>query len=95
MRRIDIFGPSGVGKSTLLNSLVKNKKKRIWLTSIEAKNKILYNNFKKPKKNLIDYVKNTIYGLQNNRFTPSFDKEKLKKFFLKKHTNIMRLLISH
>ena len=47
MKRIDIFGAPGVGKTTILNSLIKSKKDRIWSTSTEAKHRVLYDNFKK------------------------------------------------
>ena len=85
MIRIDIFGAPGSGKTTLLNALVeKKKKKRVWLTSIEAKHKILHDNFSKKEKNILDYIKDIIYRYKNGKFTPSYDNKKLKNFFSNK-----------
>ena len=80
MKRIDFIGVPGVGKTTIINSLFKNINNRIWLKSSEAKHKILFENFKKYKKEPIDIIKDISYRINKDLFSPSFDSVKLTKF---------------
>lgn len=80
MKRIDIIGAPGAGKSTILNCLVKKRKKGSWLQSSEAFNKVIAEHFSLTPQNLMDYINNYGYKLLKGRPKLPLNEKKYSEF---------------
>lgn len=63
MKRIDIIGAPGAGKSTLVKNVLMENTQREWLTSSEAINEVVAKHFSKPKRTISDFVTDFAFRL--------------------------------
>lgn len=80
MKRIDIIGAPGAGKSTILNNAVKKRKKGTWLQSTEAFNKVIAEYFSLSPQNLADYINNYGHKLLKGRPKLPLNEKKYSEF---------------
>lgn len=80
MKRIDIIGAPGAGKSTILNNAIKKRKKESWLQSTEAFNKVIAEHFSRPPQNLTGHLNNFGYKLLKGRPKLPLNEKKYSEF---------------
>jgi thymidylate kinase len=83
MKRIDIFGVPGSGKTTIYKELRKKKKAGNWYTSDEVVRKIYKKHFRKKKYSIPDYFYLFASLLHPAKSLIPLDREKYRQFITK------------